>query len=157
MKKNNYNNRNNGNILPKFIPINQNTKFKGKYIFFAYIQGSYASYTYRPYTTITVRRLFVRTEKTIFSMLKPNQYVRQLVTMDEVIPIYQEQLDNNDKTYIVLKPFRNGQAIISTNKQDIINFVKKYIYNNINLNPWRNVHYSLIEQYYNALHKLKCL
>lgn len=139
----------------KYPIINNKTLFKGQQFYFCLVEEIWSTYLNNP-SIINVRldKIYVRAEIKINDLC--GDY-RNILCKGLSLIIDEKILKENNKSYLLFT--KNGQqTIIATNKQDVLNYVKKLFYSKIH-NPWSNTTstYNLRQMYNKTLVKLKCL
>ena len=117
------------------IIINEKTKLKGTWLYYCYAD-CHDNYNMTGVSKFLVRKLFVRTEREYCSFTYG--MMRSIICKDFVFDIPQEQLKKNDTTFVLLKTglYQRRVGVISTSKKDILDYMKYFLYNDTNANPW---------------------
>jgi len=129
--------------------INNKTLFKGQQFYFCLVETSSNTLI-----KVNLSKIYVRTE------IKESNFFgeyRKFICQNNTFIIYEYLLKINDKSSLEI--MKNGHhAILTNNKQDILNYIKKKFYNTIH-NPWGHSIYTTKTQivYNNALEQLKKL
>lgn len=136
--------------------LNDKTKFKGLHLYYCYALPNYGVYGDKPSLCyFDIHRLYVRLDTVVNSDLFGE--TREIVCNGIKFTFYGDQLKNNEDTFL-LGVKGNSYYILSTNKQDIANFMKEYVYRSID-NAWsdKSTKKDLQRKYITALKLLKKL
>lgn len=133
--------------------INNKTLFKGQQFYYCLVEEIYAAYNYNSTPIkVTLDKIYVRSEHKYYDSY--GDY-RNIVCQHLSLIIDETVLERNNKPFLLITKC-GQQGIITTNKQDVLNYIKKMFYNNIS-NPWSNTAYAHnMQQLYNkTLERLK--